>query len=84
MEESPPLEFDLGVITRCVRCAMQTWNDVAIAVMWCSGQGMEGEVSEEGDGVAVERLRGDVLNVSCAVKLLPNWDDEKFCKIKIR
>ena len=44
---------------------------------------MDGEVFDKEVGLLVEIVNGDMLNVVDAVKVVLNWDDDEFSKVKV-
>ena len=44
---------------------------------------MNGEVFDKKDGLPVEVVSGDVLDVVDTVGLMPDWNDDKFSEVKI-
>ena len=79
------MDLNLGVVSGCVRDVVKGRHNVAsvVVVTWCAGEKVYGEVSEKGCGVAVKCLWGEMLKEFGAIRLLPDWNDEKFGEVKV-
>ncbi len=80
------MNLNLGVIAGCFGETVRRRHNVGVlaGVMWGAGEGVYGEVSEKRCGMVVECLRGEVVEEIDAFSLVPDGNDKKFRKVKVR